>query len=78
MKEVGMDFLGEIIRANNVKDKGKNLKEASQLLEILRVYVRLCYDLNLFGMKQYEIVSKRMDEIGRMLGGWLKGYRENV
>ena len=72
IKDASINFLDQIIRANNARDKRPYLEEASQLLEILRIYLRLCYDLKLIGLRRYEIVSKKIDEIGRMLGGWLK------
>lgn len=72
IKETNINFLDQIIRANNARNKRPYLEEASQLLEILRIYLRLCHDLKLIGFKRYEIVSQKIDEIGRMLGGWLK------
>jgi len=72
IKDASINFLDQIIRANNARDKRPYLEEASQLLEILRIYLRLCHDLKLIGLRRYEIVSKKIDEIGRMLGGWLK------
>ena len=72
IKDTNINFLDQIIRANNAKNKRLYLEEARQLLEILRIYLRLCYDLKLMGIKRYEIVSQKIDEIGRMLGGWLK------
>lgn len=72
IKNTSINFLDQIIRANNARNKRPYLEEASQLLEILRIYLRLCYDLKLIGLRRYEIISKRINEIGRMLGGWLK------
>jgi len=74
MKDVNINFLEQIIRANNARNKKSYLEEASQLFEVLRIYLRLCWDLKLISLKRYEIASKKIDEIGRMLGGWLKDY----
>jgi len=38
----------------------------------LRIYVRLGHDLEVIGIKKYEILCRQMDELGRMLGGWMK------
>jgi four helix bundle protein len=75
IKQTAMDFLDRIIRANGARDKTPDLEEAAQLLEILRIYIRLSYDLSLINLKRYELLSGKIDEIGRMLGGW---RRSNV
>ncbi|MBK8565779.1 MAG: four helix bundle protein [Saprospiraceae bacterium] len=41
-------------------------------LEILRHYFRLCYDLGLYNSLRYKDFAERLDEIGRMVGGWLR------
>jgi len=74
MKDVNINFLEQIIRANNSRNKKPYLEEACQLLEILRIYTRLCHDLKLMSLKRYEIVSQKIDEVGRMLGGWMREY----
>ncbi len=70
VKQTAMDFLDQVIRANGAKNKAPNLEEAAQLLEILRIHVRLSFDLSLINQKRYELLSGKIDEIGRMLGGW--------
>lgn len=61
MKNSNINFLSQIIRANNARNKKSYLEEASQLLEILRIYLRLCWDLKLIGLKRYEIASQKID-----------------
>lgn len=73
-----MDFLDQIIRANGARKKLPHLEEASQLLEILRIHIRLAYDLSLINLKRYELLSGKINEIGRMLGGWRKHNGNNV
>jgi four helix bundle protein len=72
MKETCLDMLDAIIEANGAKEKKLPLERASALLERLRIYTRLAYDLKVIGMKKYEVLSKYSDEIGRMIGGWMK------
>ena len=48
------------------------LRQADVTLTRLRVYLRLCRDLKLFSRGQHEHVARMVDEIGRLLGGWLK------
>ncbi len=48
------------------------LRQADVTLVKLRLYLRLCHDLDLLGRGQYQHVAKMVDEIGRLLGGWRK------
>lgn len=66
------DFLKKIILANQIKNKTQVLKEANIELEVLRIYVRLAKDLCFLPYKRYVILSDYLNEIGRMLGGWIK------
>lgn len=65
-------MLDAIIEANSARDKKPALERASARLERLRIYARLAYDLKVIGMKKYKALSKYVDEIGRMIGGWMK------
>lgn len=58
----------------------KNLREpvlhrASAKCELLKILLRLGYDLSLFGDRQYIAMESRVMEIGRMIGGWIKYCR---
>jgi hypothetical protein len=68
------DLLERLIRAFYAPPTRKKelLLEVNVDLEILRHYIRLGFDLNLFKATQYHDFSNRIDEIGRMAGGWLK------
>jgi len=72
MKDACLEILDAIIEANAVRDKKAALQTANKHLERLRIYTRLAYDLKVIGMKKYEVLSKYSDEIGRMIGGWMK------
>lgn len=52
-------------------------------LEVLRNYIRLASDKSSFqgrvpciSIRQYEHLAKRMDEIGRMIGGYKKSLKQ--
>lgn len=52
-------------------------------LEVLRNYIRLAADKNSFhgknpciSLRQYEHLAKRLDEIGRMIGGYKKTLKQ--
>lgn len=44
--------------------------EADLLLNKIRLYLRLSFDLKCISINHYEFASKSVDEIGRLLGGW--------
>lgn len=72
LKSSCFELIDNIIIANSEKNKIPYLKKANQQIDRLRVYVRLCYSLNVIGIKKYEVLSKYIDEIGKMTGGWMK------
>jgi len=72
MKDVCLELLDWIIIANSEKEKKPCLKKVNQQVDRLRIYIRLCRSLNIISKRKYEVLSKFIDEIGRMAGGWLK------
>ena len=53
------------------------LSKANIKLEQLRHYFRLCFDLGLYPSTRYEEFALKIDEIGRMTGGWLKALQNS-
>lgn len=51
------------------------LNEASKKLNMLRVFVRLSKDVKAIDNKKYITLQENLDEIGRMLGGWIKNLK---
>jgi hypothetical protein len=46
-------------------------------LEMLRHYYRLAYEGGHYNSLRYKDFAERLDEIGRMVGGWLKSLAKN-
>ncbi len=68
---------GVIVAAQSGKDeKLKVLQLVSNKLDILKILVRLAADLKALSEKRYIICENRLQEIGRMLGGWIKSTHE--
>jgi len=70
-----LDFLECIIEANAEADKLPLLKKADVKLEKLRTLVRLSKDFKFMSLKAYEYAAGELEEIGRMLGGWIRQNR---
>jgi hypothetical protein len=58
------------------KDRTGTLTAINDGLNRLRVLVRLSHELRLLSDGQYEEAARRMDEAGRILGGWTKANAE--
>ena len=69
------DLLETLIRAKYTRDRRSLLDDANLKLEILRFQIRLAKDLQCLQAKSYEFASKQIDEIGKLVGGWLKSKK---
>jgi hypothetical protein len=71
---LALDILEEIVEARFAEGAAKQeaLRRADARLARLRVLVRLAHDRRHLDHRGYEFVSRNIDEVGRMLGGWRK------
>lgn len=67
-----LDVLELLIKANYSRQKVDLLKDANIELEIIRHLIRISYDLRFISVGKYEYFSREINEIGRMVGGWIK------
>jgi hypothetical protein len=66
------DLLETLIRAKYTRQRQELLDQANLLLEILRFQMRLAKDLQCLQVDSYGFATKAIDEIGKLVGGWLK------
>jgi len=66
------DLLETLIRAKYTRQRQGLLENANLTLEILRFQMRLAKDLQCLKVESYGFATKAIDEIGRLVGGWLK------
>lgn len=64
--------LDSLIAATYSRERGGHLRVANLDLEKLRFGIRLAKDLRHLDFTRYEHAARAIDEIGRMVGGWLK------
>jgi len=64
--------LERIIEARYSKKKDHFLRQCNLEIEKLRFLMRLAKDLQCTDVKTFEYTAIRLDEIGRMVGGWEK------
>ena len=68
--ETNLEMLRLTIVANSKKDRKEEMKEISVLLDIFRIHIRVCKDLNFLSVKQYTHIMELVNELGRLLTGW--------
>jgi len=67
------DLLETMIEAKYSRQRQQLLQNVNLKLEILRFQLRLAKDLECLKANSYQFASKAVDEIGRLVGGWLQG-----
>jgi four helix bundle protein len=67
-----LELLRQITVANHRKQKMPLLRQADETLLALKIFIRLSHDLKFISTKSFEFAIRQMQEIGRLLGGWIK------
>lgn len=69
-----LDLLEIFIKAyySPKNQKTDLLRTANLKLELLRHLSRICHEMHYFNLHRYEVISRMINEIGAMNGGWLK------
>ena len=74
IEKTALNVMEGIIASNCEFDKTETLKKTNVELEKLRIFIRLAKDQKLLNFKKYELASKMINEIGKMLGGLIKKF----
>ena len=69
---MSVDVLELVIEAIYTKERSYILRRINLYIEKLRVFFRLSYQRRYISIKQYEFISREIEEFGRMIGGWSK------
>ena len=75
IQTLALDVQEALIEATYSKNPTAPLLACNLRLEKLRFLFRLVMDLRHLDMGRYEFAVKAIDEIGRLVGGWLKANR---
>lgn len=73
-----LDVLEGVLLASqlNKMEKISVLTNTSVKLNSLRVFLRLMKDVKAIDNKRYIVFESDVDEIGRMLGGWIRSNKD--
>lgn len=75
MVSTSMSLLMNLVDATYQGRNAASLSAAAKDVNRLRFLIRMSHDLRLLNMGSYAFASERLEEIGRMTGGWLKSAR---
>jgi hypothetical protein len=59
----------------STNSRGRLLEAVNLKLDKLRLLLRLTHELQLLDHRRYEHAARGVDEIGRLVGGWIKANR---
>ncbi len=76
VQQTALRFQEQLVAAAYADEPLPDLRQADVALATLRIYLRLCRDLELLQFNQYEHVTRMVNEIGRLLGGWIKSVKK--
>jgi hypothetical protein len=74
IQAMALDVLEALIEATYDRDRKGHLVRANLGIEKLRFMFRLAKDLHHTDLRRYEHAARSLDDIGRMIGGWLKAH----
>jgi hypothetical protein len=75
IQATALEVLERLIEATYTRARERALADANLGLEKLRFLFRLCADLRYLDLRRYEHAARTLDEIGRLVGGWVKANR---
>lgn len=76
-ENVLLDIIEGILKASSMPQAEKIpvLEQVSAKLNLLRVLIRVAYDIRSIDKGKYAALQENIDEVGRMLGGWIKSAK---
>lgn len=78
-ENTALQILEDFIRMGYLpqEERPQRLTDVSVLIDMLRIFIRLSYEVKAISQKKYLLLQQKLDEIGRMLGGWLKSIKQS-
>lgn len=76
INNLGLDLLEHLIDARFDKNRQVALRAANLKLEKLRLLLRISFEQRFLSINQLEFSAGKINEIGRMVGGWEKHAKQ--
>jgi hypothetical protein len=61
-----------------IKEKTPWVIKASAKLDMLKFFLQIAWDIKALDNKKFIVLSEKLNEIGRMLGGWQKHLQKET
>ena len=75
IQTTALDVQERLIEATFSRARARALADANLGLEKLRYRLRRCVELRSLDPRRYEYAARSLEEIGRLVGGWIKANR---
>jgi hypothetical protein len=62
----------------NKQEKIPYLKKSIRRLDVLKFFFQVAWEIKILDNKKYITISGCLNEIGRMLGGWVRGIENKT
>lgn len=72
LQTTALDVLERLIEATYTMARARSLHAANLGIEKLRLLFRLATEMRYLDPKRYEHAARTLDEVGRLVGGWIK------
>lgn len=66
-----------VVVCNRRYHKKTTIQDLDAELDLLRSQVRLAKELGFLPLRKYEVWSRYLDELGRMVGGWMRSQKSS-
>lgn len=60
------------------ENKNKKISECISVLNTLKFLISVVWEAKFISHKQYEEIAVKLNEVGKMLNGWKKGFEEKL
>lgn len=77
INNLALDVLEDLIQARYTRNRLSILRDSNIRIEKLRVVLRICHELRYLSYKSYQHAMFSLNEVGKMLGGWMKQQEDS-
>ena len=75
IQSTALASLESLTEATFTRRRARLLDRVNLDLDKLRLLLRLAKDLSYLDRRRYEYAARRLDEVGRLVGGWRRAHR---
>ena len=72
VENMALDIVELLVEARYSREKRSLLKKTNLYLEKIRILLRVSYEIKIMPTKSYNFASKNINEVGMMIGAWLR------